>query len=224
MPFSLNIDYQIFARFHPFDDVFRIGFIAFHLLFADVGNKWGKDISITRLGVCYTKFVFSREKSTVLFFLCAVCFGRFCSHGSANPFGIGKYLFFIYEIEHKNSPRKRKKPWNIKAFCGDIFFIALLWLGRSFIDGKAVKVSNRRQLSRLFLPRVCGRFSREHPIIRELSPFAHGARKKAYRLVCLFRGWGEVLLTAKPSKRRIADNSRAYFFPAFADVSRANTR
>jgi hypothetical protein len=33
----------------------------------------------------------------------------FCSHGSSNPFSIGKYPFFIYKIELKISLEKSKK-------------------------------------------------------------------------------------------------------------------
>lgn len=46
--------------------------------------------------------------------LCVV--GHYCSHGSSNPFSIGKYPFFIYKIEHKISPEKSKKALKIKAF------------------------------------------------------------------------------------------------------------
>ena len=37
------------------------------------------------------------------------------------------YLHFCISIFRS---KKRKKPWKIKAFCGDIFFIALWWLRR----------------------------------------------------------------------------------------------
>lgn len=46
--------------------------------------------------------------------LCVV--GDFCSHVSSNLFSIGKYPFFIYEIKHKNSPRKRKKALKNQGF------------------------------------------------------------------------------------------------------------
>jgi len=44
IPFSLNVNYEIFARFHPLDDVFRICLVAFHLLFADIADEGFKNI------------------------------------------------------------------------------------------------------------------------------------------------------------------------------------
>ena len=66
----------------------------------------------------------------------------FCSHGSSNPFSIGKYPFFIYKIELKISLEKSKKPLIYKDFrlifndkkktvgrydCINLLF--LIWLG-----------------------------------------------------------------------------------------------
>ena len=43
MPFSLNVNNEIFTRFHPLDDVFRICLVAFHLLFADIADEGFKN-------------------------------------------------------------------------------------------------------------------------------------------------------------------------------------
>ncbi|MBR1975266.1 MAG: hypothetical protein IKA20_05400, partial [Clostridia bacterium] len=54
--------------------------------------------------------------------LCVV--GVFCSHGSSNPFSIGKYPFFIYKIELKNFARKKQKSLEKSRLFAAISFLS----------------------------------------------------------------------------------------------------
>jgi hypothetical protein len=72
--------------------------------------------------------------------LCAL--GDFCSHGSSNLFSIGKYPFFIYEIEHKNFAPKKKKSLEKSRLFRAISFLSPLMaeterleLSRRCLDG-----------------------------------------------------------------------------------------
>ncbi|MBR2023470.1 MAG: hypothetical protein IJ996_03035, partial [Clostridia bacterium] len=59
--------------------------------------------------------------------LCVV--GVFCSHGSSNPFSIGKYPFFIYKIEHKNFALKKRKSLDFSRDFGAISFLSPFYGG-----------------------------------------------------------------------------------------------
>ena len=74
--------------------------------------------------MCYSFFSFGIKKAQSFSFSVLCVLGGFRSHGSSNLFSIGKYPFFIYEIEHKNFALKKRKSLEKSRLFGAISFLS----------------------------------------------------------------------------------------------------
>ena len=74
---------------------------------------------------CFIQFLILAIKKAQSFSFSVLCvLGGFCSHGSSNPFGIGKYPFFIFKIEHKNFALKKRKSLEKSRLFAAISFLS----------------------------------------------------------------------------------------------------
>ena len=79
--------------------------------------------------MCYSILILAIKKAQSFSFSVLCVVGGFCSHGSSNPFSIGKYPFFIYKIELKNFARKKQKSLEKSRLFAAISFLSPFYGG-----------------------------------------------------------------------------------------------